>query len=72
MIKKNTKTPRSNTRSKHESKKKKIVTDIGFYFWSVWLFNLICGHSLGIKKKTLKHFLDLKICRALIKLLYLT
>ena len=40
MIKKNSNIPKSRTGSKRETKKK-IVTDINFYFCSVWIFNYI-------------------------------
>ena len=49
MIKKNNNKPRSRTKSKCETKKKK--TDITFCFWSVWLFNHTRDHSLEGRKK---------------------
>ena len=53
MIKKNSNIPKSRTRSKRETKKK-IVTDINFYFCSVWVFSYTCGHYIGIGKSTKK------------------
>jgi len=47
MIKKNSNTSRSTCETE-----KKIVTNISFCFWSVWLFNYTCGHSLGIWERT--------------------
>ena len=64
MIKKNTNTPKSRTRS-NVKQRKKMVTNIIFYFWSVWffffffnnhvwLFNYTCDHFLGIWASTKK------------------
>ena len=48
--------------------KKKIVTNISFFFWSVWLLIIYVAAFLEFKQE-LKDFLDLKIYRAFIKLL---
>ena len=32
--------------------RKKIVTDISFYFWSVWLLNHTHGQFIGIRAST--------------------
>ena len=55
-----TNAPRSRSRSKCETKeKKKIVTNISFCFWNVWLFNHTHGRSLGIWAST-KRLLELE------------
>ena len=56
MIKKNNNTPKSRSGSKRDTKEKKIVTYIRFCFWSVWIFNHTCGHSLGIEASTKRLF----------------
>ena len=51
MIKKNSNTLRSWTKSKCETKEK-IIIDISFYFWSVWFFNHTHGYFFGIGAST--------------------
>ena len=47
MIKKDSNTLGVGLRVNVKLRKKK-VTNIGFCFWSIWLFNHTRGHSLGI------------------------
>ena len=62
MIKKNSNTPKSMSRSKCDTEeKKKIVTYIRFCFWNVWIFNHTYGHSLGIGVGTKRPFFTQKI-----------
>ena len=67
MIKKNSNTLRSRTENKCETKKK-IVTDIILAFE---VYSFLSTHAVLLLEleQTLKDFLDLKICRILIKLL---
>ena len=74
MIKKNTNTPKSRTRS-NVKQRKKIVTSIIFCFKSVWLFffrimyDFLIIHVITLLEfeQALKNFLDLKIYRVFIK-----
>ena len=53
MIKKNSNTSRSGSRTRSTCEtEKKIVTNICFCFWSVWPLNHTCGHSIGIWEST--------------------
>ena len=73
MIKNNTNTPKSRTRS-NVKQRKKIVTNISFCFQSIWLFFRIMYGFLIIHvivllefEQALKSVLDLKIYRVFIK-----
>ena len=79
MIKNNTNTRKSRTKSKVKQRKK-IVTNISFCFWNVWsfvfffsFFRIMYGfliiHEIALLefKQALKNFLDLKIYWVFIK-----
>ena len=74
MIKKNTNSPKSRTRS-NVKQRKKIVTNISFCFRSVWLFffrimyGFLIIHVITFLEfeQVVKNFLDLKIYRVFIK-----
>ena len=71
MIKKNTNTPKSRTRS-NVKQRKKIVTNIRFCFFFFFLrimYGFLIIHVIALLefKQALKNFLDLKIYRVFIK-----